>query len=230
VRVTFSEQIDPDAGFIVPSHACFFDWFLFLGLAFQPLGKRELLRIPCPTDMCKVYDGIMVDRTRSLGLSQALLESVNDLNRPVVVILPEGASTSGDYMFRFHLGTFFSDLPVQLVTIRYKIWGTTRSLHHISSGCIKPVWSSRALGFVPRADEQRPTNWVWPRAVTSSFPRQPFFSHSPLRCVSPRLDATLLSTRGSHRSYFTVMFEFFVDHVSHFANHFHRFHSNVMRN
>jgi hypothetical protein len=101
-----------------------------------------------------VYDGIAVNRTRSSRLSRVLLDSANDLHKPAIVILPEGASTSGDYMFRFHLGAFLSDLPVQLVTIRYKIWGTTCILHHISSGCVKPVWLSRASGRVPRADQQ----------------------------------------------------------------------------
>jgi hypothetical protein len=48
--------------------------------------------------------------------------------------------------------------------------------------------------------------------------------------VSPRLDAVPLSTCGSHRLEFTVMFEVFVHHVSHFANYFHGFHSNVIRN
>jgi 1-acyl-sn-glycerol-3-phosphate acyltransferase len=60
VRITFSGQINPDARFIIPNHECFFDGFLFLGLAFRPLGKRELLHIPCLTDMCHVYDGIAV--------------------------------------------------------------------------------------------------------------------------------------------------------------------------
>jgi hypothetical protein len=77
-------------------------------------------------------------RSPSSGLSQVLLESANDPNKLAIVILPEGVSTSGDYMFRFHLGSFLSDLPVQFVTIRYGIWAQP-SLHHISSGCVKPV-------------------------------------------------------------------------------------------
>jgi hypothetical protein len=81
-----------------------------------------------------------VDPTRSSGLSQVLLERANEPNKPVIVILPEGTSTSGDYMFRFHLGAFLSNLPVQLVMIRCKIRDTTRNLHHISSGSVKPVW------------------------------------------------------------------------------------------
>jgi 1-acyl-sn-glycerol-3-phosphate acyltransferase len=118
VRITFSGRIDPDERFTVPSHLSFFDGLLFIGLAFRPLGKREMLRILCLSDICDVYDGIAVDRIRSSGLSQVLLKSANDPNKPAIVILPEGASTSGDYMFRFHLGTFLSDLPIQLVTIR----------------------------------------------------------------------------------------------------------------
>jgi 1-acyl-sn-glycerol-3-phosphate acyltransferase len=146
MRITFSGQIDPDASFIVPNHVCFFDGWLFLGLGFRPLGKRELLRIPCLKDMCEVYDGIPVDRTRSSGISQVLIESANDPNKPAILILPEGASTSGDYMFRFHLGAFLSDLPVQLVTIRYKIWGTTRTLHHISFFHHHPYFALVFLG------------------------------------------------------------------------------------
>jgi hypothetical protein len=68
-----------------------------------------------------MYDGIAVDRTRSSALSQVLLESTNDPNKPAIAILAEGASTSSDYMFRFHLSAFLLDLPVELVTIRDKI-------------------------------------------------------------------------------------------------------------
>jgi hypothetical protein len=38
-------------------------------LAFRPLGKSELVRIPRLTDMYDVYDGIAVDRTRPSGRS-----------------------------------------------------------------------------------------------------------------------------------------------------------------
>jgi 1-acyl-sn-glycerol-3-phosphate acyltransferase len=123
MQMTFSGQIDQDAHFIVPNHVCFFDGVLFRGLAFRPLDKRELLPIPCLTDTCDMYNGIAVNVARSSGLSHVLLESGNDPNKPAIVILPAGASTSGDYIFRFHRGPFLSDLPVQLVTIRSNIWG-----------------------------------------------------------------------------------------------------------
>jgi hypothetical protein len=67
LRITFRGKIDLDARFIVPNHVCFFHGFLSLGLACRPLGKREVLRIPCLTDMCDVYDRIAVARTQSQG-------------------------------------------------------------------------------------------------------------------------------------------------------------------
>jgi 1-acyl-sn-glycerol-3-phosphate acyltransferase len=131
-RVNFVGELDSSARFVTPNHTCFFDGWLLMGLGLRPLGKKELLQVPCLKDMCEVYEGIPVDRRKSTGVSQVLLRNATDFTKPPVLILPEGATTSGDYMLRFHLGAFLSDLPVQPVAIRYKIWGTTRELHHIS--------------------------------------------------------------------------------------------------
>jgi hypothetical protein len=132
VRVTFVGDPDSDARFVVSNHVCFFDGWFFLAHLFRPLGKKELLRIPCLKDMADVYDAIPVDRTRSSGITKLLTDNAKDSTKPPICMMPEGASTSGDYMLRFHLGAFLSDLPVQLVTIRYRLWGTTREVGHIS--------------------------------------------------------------------------------------------------
>jgi 1-acyl-sn-glycerol-3-phosphate acyltransferase len=131
-RINFIGSLDESARFVTPNHICFFDGWLLLALGFRPLGKKELLDIPCLKDMCEVFEGIPVDRSRATGVSQVLLQNAIDFTKPPVMIMPEGATTSGDYMLRFHLGAFLSDLPVQPLAIRYKLWGTTRDLHHIS--------------------------------------------------------------------------------------------------
>jgi 1-acyl-sn-glycerol-3-phosphate acyltransferase len=82
--------------------------------------------------MADVYQGIPVDRTKSCGLTKELIANALDTSRPKIMILPEGASTSGDYMLRFHLGAFLTDLPVQPVTLRYTLWGTSRKISNIS--------------------------------------------------------------------------------------------------
>ena len=131
-KVNFHGTPDPDARFLVANHTCFFDGWFFLPFGPRPLGKKELLDIPCIRDMAEVYEGIPVDRSKSCGLTKELIANAKDSSRPLIMIMPEGASTSGDYMLRFHLGAFLTDLPVQPATIRYTLWGTSRKISHIS--------------------------------------------------------------------------------------------------
>jgi len=131
-KITFKNSPDPDARFMVANHICFFDGWLFLPFLPRPLGKKELLDVPCIRDMCEIYHGIAVDRSKSCGLTKELISNAQDTSRPQIMIMPEGASTSGDYMLRYHLGAFLSDLPVQPATIRYTLWGVSRKFSHIS--------------------------------------------------------------------------------------------------
>lgn len=131
-KIKFHGQIDPSSRFICPNHTCFFDGWYFFPIGPRVIGKKELLNIPLLSDVSQVFGGIPVDREKQTGVSRIILESAKNPKEPMILIFPEGASTSGDYMFRFHLGAFLSDLPVQPTTIRYTIYGTTRSLAHVS--------------------------------------------------------------------------------------------------
>ncbi|OHT02143.1 Acyltransferase family protein [Tritrichomonas foetus] len=131
-RIRYHGQLDPEARFIIGNHTCFFDGWLFLPFGPRPLGKKEMLNIPIIREMSDIYQGIPVDRSKNTGVAKLLVELASDKNSPLIMIMPEGASTSGDYMLRFHLGAFLSDLPVQPCSIRYTLYGTTRSISHIS--------------------------------------------------------------------------------------------------
>ena len=125
-RINFHGQPDSDCRFILSNHSCFFDGWLFLPLLPRPLDKKELLELPCLKEMWHVFDGITVDRTRSCGMTHVLIESASDSSTPMIQMFPEGATTNGDYMLRFHLGAFLSDLPLQPVAIRYTLWGASK--------------------------------------------------------------------------------------------------------
>ncbi|OHT06191.1 Acyltransferase family protein [Tritrichomonas foetus] len=131
-RIHYHGGLDADSRFIVANHICFFDGWLFLPFGPRPLGKKEMLNIPILREMADVYRGIPVDRSKSSGVAKQLVEFAQDKNSPMIMILPEGASTSGEYMLRFHLGAFLSDLPVQPASIRYTIYGSPASLSHVS--------------------------------------------------------------------------------------------------
>lgn len=131
-RIRYHGELDPDARFIVANHVCFFDGWLFLPFGVRPLGKKEMLNIPVIREMADVYQAIPVDRSKNAGVSKLLIDFASNKDSPMIMILPEGASTSGDYMLRFHLGAFLSDLPVQPCSIRYTVYGSTSEISHVS--------------------------------------------------------------------------------------------------
>ena len=98
----------------------------------RPLAKKELFSWPIVGDMLEVFDGIPVDRSKNSGVSKKLIDNALDSEAPPAMLAPEGATTSGLYMFKFHLGAFLSDLPVQPVAIRYTIFGYPADCSHLS--------------------------------------------------------------------------------------------------
>lgn len=131
-RVNFIGDVDQDARFFVGNHTCFFDGWFLLCFYPRPLSKIELSKMPILSDVCEIFDGISVNGSKHTGVTQELIENANDPSKPKILIFPEGVSTSGDYMLRFHLGAFLTDLPVQPCVFKYKIWGASRSWAHIS--------------------------------------------------------------------------------------------------
>jgi 1-acyl-sn-glycerol-3-phosphate acyltransferase len=131
-RIRYHGQVDSDSRFFVGNHTCFFDGWLFT--AWQPriLAKKEMLRLPLMRENADIFDAIAVDRRERQGLAQKLVENAKDPTAPMFMVLPEGASTSGDYMLKFHIGAFLSDLPVQPAAIKYTIYGLPRSVAHVS--------------------------------------------------------------------------------------------------
>jgi 1-acyl-sn-glycerol-3-phosphate acyltransferase len=131
-KINYHGQPDSDARFLISNHACFFDAWLLMPLLPRPLDKVELLSIPCFREIWDVFDGIAVDRRRSCGMTKVLIDGAANSNQPMIQLFPEGATTNGDYMLRFHLGAFLSDLPIQPAAIRYTCWGTVKKISHIS--------------------------------------------------------------------------------------------------
>ena len=132
IKINFHGEYDTDSRFVVSNHICFFDSWLFLPFYPKPLETKEILTLPVLRDMCEVFGGIPVDRTKSTGLTKDLLRNAEDANAPQIFCMPEGATTNGEYMYRFHLGAFLSDLPVQPAAIKYTLWGTNKKISNIS--------------------------------------------------------------------------------------------------
>lgn len=132
VRVDYKGVPDDQCRFILTNHLCFFDGWFFLPFTPKPLAKKELFKLPVVGDMLDVYDAIAVDRSKNSGVSKKLIANAADPAAPPITMAPEGATTSGDYMFKFHLGAFLSDVPVQPTAVSYYVYGTSSKISHIS--------------------------------------------------------------------------------------------------
>lgn len=131
-KIIYHGELDTDARFLVSNHLTFFDGWFFLSFAPRPVAKKELFSWIVVRDMLEIYDGIAVDRSKSSGVSKKLIDNALDSEAPPAMLAPEGGTTCGDYMFKFHLGAFLSDLPVQPIELRYTMLGMPHDLVHLS--------------------------------------------------------------------------------------------------
>jgi 1-acyl-sn-glycerol-3-phosphate acyltransferase len=97
-RVRFHGVVDSDSRFFVANHTCFFDGWLFTAWAPRILAKKEMLNVPLMRENADIFDAITVDRSERQGLAQRLVENAKDPNAPLLMVLPEGASTAGVYL------------------------------------------------------------------------------------------------------------------------------------
>jgi len=132
VHINFHGEYDTESRFLVANHVFFFDSWLFLPFFPRPLDRKEIFSLPCLREMCDVFGGIAVDRSKACGLTKELIKNAENPHKPQIILMPEGCNTNGEYMLRFHLGAFLSDLPVQPAAIRYTMWGTNRKISHMS--------------------------------------------------------------------------------------------------
>lgn len=132
VKISYHGELDLEARFLVSNHLCFFDNWLFLPLFPRPLDKVEILNLPAMKSVWDIFQGLSVDRTRSSGMAKTLFQTAQDNTQPVIQMFPEGTTTNGEYLLKFHVGAFLSDLPVQPAAIRYNMWGSSRRFSNLS--------------------------------------------------------------------------------------------------
>jgi 1-acyl-sn-glycerol-3-phosphate acyltransferase len=132
VKINYHGTRDRSAKFLVSNHLCFFDRWLFWWLWPSPVDKKEMYELPAGKAVLDVFGGLIVDRSKSSGLTEYLLQNLSADDDRLIQIFPEATTTNGEYMLKFHLGAFLSPFPVQLTAIRYHLYGTNRHISNIS--------------------------------------------------------------------------------------------------
>lgn len=84
------------------------------------VSKVGMLGTPVLGTLLRASRGVVVRRsTPGEGTAQQIARQVNDPAEPPMAIFPEGTTTNGTALIRFHRGAFVAGAPVQPVALRY---------------------------------------------------------------------------------------------------------------
>ena len=111
----------PDARIIVSNHICEIEC-LWAYILYAPsfVSAEFLMRNPIVKPFARDNMMLGVDRGRHGGYSlfqQKLQQRVADHRYPPVILYPEGTTTNGTHLIRFHAGAFSAGAPVQPLLI-----------------------------------------------------------------------------------------------------------------
>jgi lysophosphatidylcholine acyltransferase/lyso-PAF acetyltransferase len=111
---------------IVSNHVSFFDILYFI-YAFAPafVAKREVLSLPFVGTIAAAMQSIFVDRERTQtgGTAELIRKRVTSVDAaayPPLVLFPEGTTSNGDALLKFHSGAFLSGVCVRPLALRYE--------------------------------------------------------------------------------------------------------------
>jgi len=84
------------------------------------VAKKSVENIPIFGYDSKAWQCIYVDRlAHKEGAATLLKERACDFTKPPVVVFPEGTTSNGKYLIKFHTGAFLAGAPVKPVLIKY---------------------------------------------------------------------------------------------------------------
>jgi 1-acyl-sn-glycerol-3-phosphate acyltransferase len=150
----------PSQGLVVSNHLSYLDIAIYS--AAMPcvfVSKAEVRRWPYFGIAARASGTVFVDRTSRAGAAVAAAEMLNRLKMRIPVLLfPEGTSTDGAQVLRFHSSLFQpaieASVPVTAAAIRYVIQGSIAERVLCWYGD-EPFFSNlwRALGAPPSSAE-----------------------------------------------------------------------------
>ncbi|KAJ1262500.1 hypothetical protein BS78_09G112800 [Paspalum vaginatum] len=115
-------------GAIVSNHVSYVDILYHMSASFPSfVAKRSVARLPLVGLISKCLGCIFVQRESKTsdfkGVSGAVTERIQrahqHINAPMMLLFPEGTTTSGDYLLPFKTGAFLAKAPVRPVILKY---------------------------------------------------------------------------------------------------------------
>lgn len=136
-------KCDKKARVLVYNHQSLLDgpslWFFE---PFTVIVMSEMLKVPFFGRILIGADSVFIDRKRQTGASALITNRINDVGKMKVAVSPEGKTTKGKFLLKFHTGSFLTEKPIQPVALSYShymCWGGS-GVTWLVGGFIEWLW------------------------------------------------------------------------------------------
>jgi len=125
-----AEDGKTEARFVVSNHVSMLDIFAIFGSGLPHtipsfVSKSGVFDVPVIGTLLRACRGVPVHRSSATGTgtSQVLAQRAENPVEPAVAIYPEGTTTNGTCLCKFHAGAFASGAPVKPICLKYTYTG-----------------------------------------------------------------------------------------------------------
>lgn len=123
--VNIEGEFEPDTRMICFNHQTLLDGpIIYVYKVFTVISMIEMLKVPIFGKILAAAGTLFIDRSKQSGASQAIKEFIEQEGTNPIGLAPEGKTTQGKFMLKFHTGGFLTDRPFQTVALRYKSYFT----------------------------------------------------------------------------------------------------------
>ena len=149
VHVAYPEQTPPQCCLLVANHSSWLDIPVLGGMAERVvfLSKAQIRRWPVVGFLAQVAGTVFIQRGRGAGIAAQAIHDTLDINQRML-IFPEGTTTDGLKVRRFHSRLFQAaidaQVPVQPVAVRYfdaENNRTTIAAYTNQTSLMRSLWS-----------------------------------------------------------------------------------------
>jgi len=148
-HIKINGEIDPNAKACVFNHQTIFDGpMIYVYRVFTVISMAEILKVPFFGRILVAANSLFIDRSKNSGASEGIKNLMLDDSK-FVGLSPEGKTTKGLYLLKFHTGGFLTDKPIQPVAIRYKTYFTfgKSGFSWVAGGFKEFVWRCFSTTF-----------------------------------------------------------------------------------
>ena len=148
-KINVKGKIDDSAKALAFNHLTILDGpMIYFLKVFRVISMKEMLKVPFFGRVLVAINSVFIDRSVTSGASSQISTEINNSNIPVG-LSPEGKTTKGNFLLKFHTGGFLTNNNLQPISIRYKTYFTFGVADHkwLVGGFKEFIWRCLCIPF-----------------------------------------------------------------------------------